>query len=401
MECKICNENSDLILSLDSGSAVSSLGKILEAEANIYLCSKCSHCQTNPSIDLFEYYSNEYKTLSVSFVEDDLYGYVDGVPVFRNFHQAKTLINKLQNLDKINIDNDAILDYGCGKSLIMKHLIEVTGNENVFLYDVSEDYIQYWDTFLPKSQYACFDLPAKWDGYFNLVTSFFSLEHVPDPQADLNRIRQLLKPDGYVYVIVPNMYSENTADMLVIDHIQHYSESSMNLLFNRCGFELLEADHLSHAQGSIFIGKVGFGNDVNSKAGIPISESFQKCKEIAAFWEDFHKSIHVFEEEMKASHADGYYIVGAGFIGTCIYLQLRYPELLLGFIDSNEHKQKKGWQGKQVFAPGVINGDKSNAALCGFNQIQLQTILSTLLPEGIPENNVWSLSQVKSNNKSI
>ncbi len=91
MKCIICGENTELTFSLDSQFSVSSLGKILQAQAKIFLCHHCSHCQTNPSIDLLEYYSTEYKTLSVSFEEDDLYMFESGKPVYRNEHQSQGL----------------------------------------------------------------------------------------------------------------------------------------------------------------------------------------------------------------------------------------------------------------------------------------------------------------------
>jgi ubiquinone/menaquinone biosynthesis C-methylase UbiE len=396
MECKICNENPNLILIQESGFGVSSLGKIIEANAKTFLCFKCSHCQTIPSIDLVEYYSNEYKTLSVSFDEDDLYGYEDGKPVYRNYYQAKTLINKLKNTYKFDINEGPMLDFGCGKSLVMKHLMEMIKKEDVFLFDVSRDYIQFWDSFMPHTQYSCYDLPKKWDGYFNLITSFFSFEHVADPMTELKKIRQLLKKNGFVYILVPNMYSENAADMLVIDHIQHYSESSMNLLFKICGFEMVEADHHSHAQGSIYIAKSISKNIDDDTTPVKSGSTIEKCMKIASFWKDLNASLHKFENDMKNSGVDTYFIIGAGFLGTYIYLQLQYPERLAGFIDSNEHKQKKGWQDKKVFAPGKIGGDTSKAILSGFNFIQNETILTSRLPEGIPAENIWSLNKIES-----
>ena len=255
MKCKVCSSNSELVFEQSGGVAITSLGKIIEAKADTFLCSYCSHCQTHPSINLFEYYSNEYKTLSFSMDEDDLYGYESGIPIYRNSHQAKTLSKKLKNIKEFNLSDGPLLDFGCGKSLVMKYFIKETPVENVYLYDVSNDYIKFWKSFLPSEQYACFDLPPKWDGFFTLITSFFSLEHVADPISELKKINQLLKKDGLVYIVVPNMYSENIADMIVVDHIHHYSEPSMELLLNNTGFEMIEADHLSHAQGSIYIGK--------------------------------------------------------------------------------------------------------------------------------------------------
>jgi SAM-dependent methyltransferase len=394
MNCFICNKNTEQILSLDNRFSVSSLGKVLEAQAKIYSCAYCSHCQTNPSIDLFEYYSNEYKTLSSSFTEDDLYEYKSGKPVYRNEHMAKTLIEKISVIDKLDEKSGAILDFGCGKSLMMKHLMEMTGKKNVYLYDVSEDYIKFWNSFVPQSHYACFELPEKWSGYFDLVTSSFSLEHVHDPLIELKKIKGLLKENGLVYIVVPNVYSANIMDMLVVDHIHHYSETSMKLLLERAGFEMVESDHESHVQGSIYIGRAIAQEQVHAPDEAGVRSFTGKCKDLAHFWNSFNNSIRSFEDEVISNGVNQYYIVGAGVLGTYVSLQFRHSEYLAGFIDSNKHKQAKGWQNKNVFAPGTISAGVSTAFFSGFNPDQVITILPGLLPPGVGEDRVWTINKV-------
>lgn len=45
------------------------------------------------------------------------------------------------------------------------------------------------------------------DGQFDVVTLWHVLEHVPDPRATLRKIRQVLRPDGWVLIGVPNLDS--------------------------------------------------------------------------------------------------------------------------------------------------------------------------------------------------
>jgi hypothetical protein len=373
---------------------VSSLGKILAVNADIFLCNHCSHCQTSPSIDLYEYYSTEYKTLSGSFDEDDLYEFVDEEPVYRNQHMANILYNKFLEIDRKIFENGhPILDFGCGKSLSMKHIMRMSNKEDIYLYDVSQDYIKFWDSFVPQSQYSCFELPNKWESYFYMVSSFFSLEHVADPIAEMTKISNLLKENGYVYIIVPNMYSSNIADMLVIDHVQHYSEASMDNLLRICGFEMVQADHISHSQGSIYIAKKV--SRLRNIATIPLTKDYTtKSKNIAITWKAVKTSIADFENRMHEAGVTKYLIAGAGFLATYLYLQLEYPEKLIGFIDSNYHKQRKGWQNKRVIAPGLNIWDNSTAVLCGFNLAQIITILPKMLPDAIPEEYIWSMNKI-------
>ena len=66
----------------------------------------------------------------------------------------------------------------------------------------------------------------------------FSLEHVTDPLAILRHVSSLLKECGIFYIVVPNMYSENESDVLVVDHLHHYSPVSMRKMLEFCGFAL-------------------------------------------------------------------------------------------------------------------------------------------------------------------
>ncbi len=276
----------------------------------------------------------------------------------------------------------------------MKHLMNITHKEDVYLYDISEDYVKFWDSFIPKSQYSCFELPEKWNSYFTLVTSFFSLEHVADPLVELKKIHRLLNETGYVYIVVPNMYSANVSDMFIIDHIHHYSETSMKVLLSLSGFELMEADHDSHVQGSIYIAKKSLtGVSISIDPG-HLETSIRKCKSIAFFWKSVNSSIQAFENKMNEIEINRYFIMGAGCLGKYVSLQLQYQGRLEGFIDSNQHKQIKGWQGKRVFAPGTVEWNAHTAIFSGFNPDQVRTIMPGLLPEGTEDAQLWTLNKV-------
>ncbi|MCH7916171.1 MAG: class I SAM-dependent methyltransferase [Deltaproteobacteria bacterium] len=47
------------------------------------------------------------------------------------------------------------------------------------------------------------------DGLFDVVCLNHVLEHLPDPQVTMREIKRILKPDGIVYITVPNTRSLN------------------------------------------------------------------------------------------------------------------------------------------------------------------------------------------------
>lgn len=383
-KCNICKANCENVLGLDANKSVTSLGRVVKTSATIAVCTHCGHCQTSNTMDLKWYYDTEYKSLAVSLNEDDLYEIRNGRHVYRNEHQANLLISKLPQF------NGEVLDYGCGKSLVMKHYMTLTGKRDVYLYDISRDYVDYWKTFLPSGQFSCYQTPDEWKGKFSLVTSFFSMEHVADPVKELSLISALLKPEGLFYLVVPNLYSKNVADMLVVDHVQHYSPSSVKKLFQLNGMDVISEDHESHLQASIYIGSKNPRFRWTNTNGNTISTGLDTVRGIAAFWRKVNSEIVLFEQQMIRKNIQKFYIVGAGIIGTHVYLQIQHPENIVGFIDSNKFKQEKGWLGKKVFSPSPEIQGEDCAVFIGLNLEQVDSVLPLLLPGKPASENIWS-----------
>ncbi len=388
--CNVCGAPVRALMESD-GPSVTSLGRVLEAQFVVWSCDGCGHAQKTTSLDLAAYYDSDYKTLSASADEDDLYTVRDGRPVYRNAHMAQTLA------DLVGEVTGDVLDYGCGKSLVMSHLAAIAPDACVHLFDVSQDYARFWDTFVPRERQACFELPSAWHGRFRLVTSFFSLEHVVDPVRELRTMRQVLADDGVLYVIVPDMYSVNVADMVVIDHVQHYSDASMARAMAEAGLTLEATHHDVHEQAVVHIGR-----PVAHVAGAPLSEvadagavahAVRRCEEIAAHWAAFGRSLRAFEAAVTARGVHRFVVLGAGIVGTQAFLRLRNPDSVVAFADSNVFKQTKGWQGRPVIPPPDVPRDGSTAVIAGFHAGQAARLLPQMVGD-LPADLVWSVLNV-------
>jgi SAM-dependent methyltransferase len=69
---------------------------------------------------------------------------------------------------------------------------------------------------------------------FDLVTLIHALEHFPEPVAALSQLRGLVG-DGQLFIEVCNI-DENPFDILVADHLMHFSPHALELLLERAGF---------------------------------------------------------------------------------------------------------------------------------------------------------------------
>jgi SAM-dependent methyltransferase len=80
---------------------------------------------------------------------------------------------------------------------------------------------------------------------FDAITMWHVLEHVHDLYPYMHKIKEILKPEGFVFIAVPNYtsydarkYKSDWAAYDVPRHLYHFSPPSMRWLLNAAGFQL-------------------------------------------------------------------------------------------------------------------------------------------------------------------
>ncbi|WP_242120063.1 class I SAM-dependent methyltransferase [Aestuariivivens sediminicola] len=81
---------------------------------------------------------------------------------------------------------------------------------------------------------------------FDVITLWHVLEHIPDLDIQISRIKQLLKPKGILVVAVPNYrsfdaryYKSFWAGYDVPRHLWHFNRKAMNTLFSNYNMEIV------------------------------------------------------------------------------------------------------------------------------------------------------------------
>jgi SAM-dependent methyltransferase len=72
---------------------------------------------------------------------------------------------------------------------------------------------------------------------FDVVTMFHALEHMPDPLAALRDAAALLNAGGRLFVEIPNA-AISPFDLLVADHLLHFSPAHLGYLASRAGLSI-------------------------------------------------------------------------------------------------------------------------------------------------------------------
>jgi ubiquinone/menaquinone biosynthesis C-methylase UbiE len=167
---------------------------------NIVQCCKCGLVYVNPRPDeyeLIELYNDldTGKCESISISERD-----PGHEMYKEkkFQIAIEMIKKY----KRNVDN--VFDLGCSTGLFLEKAAQLGWTpygSDVNRHLVEENRGKYGEQV--KLQKGIFiDFP---DQYFDVVTMFDTIEHLPDPVATLREVSRVLRHDGLVVITTPNV----------------------------------------------------------------------------------------------------------------------------------------------------------------------------------------------------
>ena len=339
--CCICDEPlAEPVYESPAPFSVTSLCQVLEGPTRVWHCENCNHTQTAPLPALEKFYAEDYHILIASEEEDQLYEVHDGKKVFRTSHQVTTL---LENIDVP--PNAAVLDYGCGKAATLRALTKERPDVTPHVFDVGKQYRQFWNAFVPAQNQAVGTLPLDWAGQMDVVTSFFALEHVAAPREFVAEVHQLLRDGGVFYFLVPNVFA-NTADLVVADHVNHFSESSLRRLMADAGFEVSAIDDAAHHSAWVVVAEKRSTADT-----VPVNESLAEIvKEMAAYWSGFGERVRIFEQQGNGEAA----IYGSGFYGTFIHANLAALDAVKCFLDQNPHRQGHSLLGRPILAPEAL-----------------------------------------------
>lgn len=339
--CNVCNELlHEPVFDSASEHSITSLGELCPGTTRVWFCPSCGHIQSDPLANLEAFYANDYKILLNHDEEDQVYEVIDGKITYRNDHQLVTL-NK-----KITLKPDQIvLDYGCAKAAMTARLSAQVDGVDFHFFDVSDMYRSYWERLVAPKKCAVNMTPPDWDQKFDLVTSYFCLEHIPNPKKTVRHIASLLKHDGTFYAIVPDTLG-NVADFVVVDHANHFTINSIVHLLADAGFRSINVDDQSH-RGALVI--------VARKAGEcsiapPLSGLKTKTHELSRYWTNISSNIEKAEKVAAAPSA----IYGSGFYGSFIYSQLKLKSAVRVVLDQNPYRQGNNLFGVPIVPPSGL-----------------------------------------------
>jgi SAM-dependent methyltransferase len=339
MRCNVCDSAlGEPIFSASSEQSLTSLCELRAGRTQVWACDNCGHLRGEALPDTDAYYESAYRISLDHEDEDQIYEVRGDRIVFRNEHQLSTL------LEKVTLPQGAmLLDYGCAKAAVPKRLLQQRADVQVHLFDVSDMYAAHWEALVPADRRAVHHTPPHWQGRFEVITSFFALEHIPSPKETVRQIAAMLREDGVFYGIVPDTFG-NAADFVVIDHVNHFTVPSLHRMLAGAGFAQIEIDATVHRGALVFVAR-----RLGALRPHPdVAATIARALELADFWDGFGKRILAAELAHRDAQAA---IYGSGFYGAYIASTLRQPDKVQCFLDRNPYQQAKTLFGKPILAP--------------------------------------------------
>jgi SAM-dependent methyltransferase len=186
------------------------------------------------------------------------------------------------------------------------------------------------------------EAPEQLGERFDLITLVHSLEHFPDPLAMLGKLRERLAPGGRLFVEVNNV-ERTPFDLVVADHLCHFSSASLCGMVSRAGMgiEAIKDDWIAK-ELSLLASRDGAKATLVEKAAEAVART-----EAEAAW-----LARLFADARDAARGGRFGIFGTSIAAT--WLASGLGDAVEFFVDEDTARQGRTHLSRPVLAPAQV-----------------------------------------------
>lgn len=232
-----------------------------------------------------------------------------------------------------------LIDIGCGNGAALASFSkllprwELYGNE---LSDKALPELRKIPNFV--ALYGTADL-EKVPGRYDLVSMIHSLEHMPAPLSTLKAAARLLEDRGALFIEVPDVES-SPFDLLVADHLCHFSADTLRYLASRAGLTATTLTTTVLGKEITFLGRHG-----DEAAPRPDPAAGFRNAQATLAW------LHAVLDRGRALSAEGTFgIFGTSISGMWLYGAI--GDRVDFFVDEDATRVGRRYDGKPILSPG-------------------------------------------------
>jgi 2-polyprenyl-3-methyl-5-hydroxy-6-metoxy-1,4-benzoquinol methylase len=305
VSCNLCSANDTKLLFMAKDRDWG-----IEGNFNIVRCNHCGLVYVNPRPGreaIMRYYPPETWQRAKENI-DLTRATINGRPWQVIMKQRAAQLVRYINIGRI-------LDIGCGDGLFLKYFKncgwEVQG------IDFGETASNYARDILGVDVFPGSLEQAKYQsGSFDVVSLYAVLEHLPDPIQSLKEINRILKPEGVLFISVPNfesleskIFRERWVAIKAPAHLYHFTPATLQTFLLKAGFAIVEIKYISGEGRST----AGYSESIRYflqdyrlyppkqlSLGIPSAQKEEK----RGSWKEFPKSLEFFTFKIFGYFAD-------------------------------------------------------------------------------------------------
>jgi SAM-dependent methyltransferase len=310
------------------------------------VCRKCGAIQKLPTSEWID----ETKKIYANY---DLWPLADGAeqPIFLKsgaIQPRSTLLVDFLKQEAALRSHGSLLDIGCGTGAAIANFAKAFPGWRLNGADLTERALPRLKE-VPGFDQLFTDPLGAIKGEFDLVSMIHSLEHFSNPHEGLNAARALLSAEGRVFVEVPNA-AVNPFDLLVADHLLHFTPTHLRQLALRAGLNVLAIRDDVLPKEIAMLAK-HTNNSVNSNFGSNGEQWFAYTAACVVWLKTLLSEARKCANQAKrAGHQFG--IFGTSISGMWLYGALR--DTVDFFVDEDVSRQGCSWECKTIYSPDAV-----------------------------------------------
>ncbi len=237
-----------------------------------------------------------------------------------------------------------LLDVGCGNGALLRSFAAEFPSWELVGVDRSESGADVVRA-IPGVERFVVGGPADAPGRYDLISLVHVLEHVPEPLPFLSEVAARLAPRGAVLIDVP-CFGANPFDLVVVDHVMHFSFTTLRELSRRAGYALraYSSDLIRKEHAALLT----LADDIASNDG-----RGSRAPDNAAAAVSHLQGLATWLPRRFAGQQVG--ILGTGIAATWACEQLQNE--VACFVDEDPHRFGKRYMGSPVVSPADVPND--------------------------------------------
>jgi SAM-dependent methyltransferase len=177
-------------------------------------------------------------------------------------------------------------------------------------------------------------------GEFDAISLIHVLEHIEGPRAFLAKVREKLRPGGWLVVELPH-YADNPFELLIADHATHYGLETASALLESAGFRIELASDCAIPKELTLVARKEAPQPGRTPAAVrEVGPMIEWLASVAA------------DARRVASGAKSFGLFGTSIAGTWLYGEV--ADVARFFVDEDPDRAGREHFGLPIHAPAQV-----------------------------------------------